>query len=106
MELVTIAGYNRSFPVSGRTICLNILAQGYNKSEEIRMGETIMARKLMLDLQKCPANHSCPAVKVCPYNALSQEDSNHAPVIDYNLCVACGACTRVCGKQALQIVEA
>ncbi|MBQ1220777.1 MAG: 4Fe-4S binding protein [Peptococcaceae bacterium] len=65
-----------------------------------------MARKLILDLQKCPANHSCPAVKVCPYNALSQEDNNHAPVIDYNLCVACGACTRVCGKQALQIVEA
>ena len=58
MEFVTIAGYNRSFLVSGRTFCLNILAQGYNKSEEIRMGETIMARKLMLDLQKCPANHS------------------------------------------------
>lgn len=26
-------------------------------------------------------------------------------MINYNLCVACGACTRVCGKQALQIIE-
>lgn len=64
-----------------------------------------MAKKLVIDLQKCPANHSCPAVRVCPMNALVQEDSNHAPVIDYNLCIACGACVRVCGKQALQIVE-
>lgn len=65
-----------------------------------------MTKKLKLDLQKCPANHKCPAVGVCPVHALTQEDSNHAPEIDYNLCVACGACCRVCGKQALQIVEA
>lgn len=64
-----------------------------------------MAKKLNLDLQKCPANHKCPAVNVCPMHALSQEDTNHAPVIDYSLCVACGACCRICGKQALQIVE-
>ena len=96
----------RDFPISGRTLSLKPLQYGYNKIEAIRNGGNIMARKLILDLQKCPANHSCPAVKVCPYNALSQEDNNHAPVIDYNLCVACGACTRVCGKQALQIVEA
>jgi Fe-S-cluster-containing hydrogenase component 2 len=104
--LVTVEYRKRNFPVSGRTLSLNSFQYGYNKIEAIRNGGNIMARKLVLDLQKCPANHSCPAVKVCPYNALSQEDNNHAPVIDYNLCVACGACTRVCGKQALQIVEA
>lgn len=38
-------------------------------------------------------------------DALHQADSQHAPEINYHLCVACGACTRVCGKQALQIVE-
>lgn len=64
-----------------------------------------MAKKLILDVQKCPANHSCPAVKICPMDALHQAGSNHAPEINYNLCVACGACTRVCGKQALQIIE-
>ncbi len=64
-----------------------------------------MAKKLILDLELCPANHACPAVKVCPMNALSQEDNNHAPVIDYNLCVACGVCTRICGMKALQIIE-
>lgn len=64
-----------------------------------------MAKKLIIDLQKCPANHSCPAVKVCPMDALHQADDHHAPEITYNTCVACGACTRVCGKKALQIVE-
>lgn len=61
--------------------------------------------KLVLDLQKCPANHSCPAVKVCPMEALSQRDSMSAPVIDLQKCVACGACIRICGRKALQLVE-
>ncbi len=64
-----------------------------------------MAKKLILDLQKCPANHHCQAVAVCPMDALYQADEHHAPEINYNLCVACGACTRRCGKQALQIIE-
>ena len=64
-----------------------------------------MAKKLMLDLNNCPANHSCPAVKVCPMDALHQRDSHSAPEINYNTCVACGACTRICGKQALQLIE-
>ena len=64
-----------------------------------------MAKKLVLDLQKCPANHSCPAVRVCPIDALHQTSDHHAPEINYNLCVACGNCTRVCGMKALQLVE-
>lgn len=64
-----------------------------------------MAKKLVLDLERCPANHACPAVKVCPMDALHQADDHHAPEINYNTCVACGACVRVCGKKALRVIE-
>lgn len=64
-----------------------------------------MAKRLQIDLQKCTGGHRCPAVAVCPMDALHQEDERHAPAVNYNLCVACGACTRRCAKQALQIVE-
>lgn len=60
--------------------------------------------KLILEVAKCPQNHLCPAVKVCPMGALSQEGFQ-APIIDYDKCIACGICADSCGKQALQIVE-
>ena len=32
-----------------------------------------MERKLNIIEEKCPKNHKCPAVNVCPVGALSQE---------------------------------
>mgnify|MGYP001855424003 CR=1 FL=1 len=42
-----------------------------------------MEKKLKIIIDNCPQNHKCPAVKVCPVGALSQEGFN-APKIDYN----------------------
>ena len=33
-----------------------------------------MDRKLKILKEKCPQNHKCPAVSVCPVGALSQKD--------------------------------
>ena len=57
-------------------------------------------KKLNSIVENCPQNHKCPAVKVCPVGALSQEDFR-APIIDYTKCISCGKCSDFCPKQAL-----
>lgn len=59
-----------------------------------------MERRLKIIKEKCPQDHRCPAVKVCPVGALSQEGFN-APTIDYDKCIACGKCSNFCPKKAL-----
>ncbi len=61
-----------------------------------------MEKKLLIVEEKCPQNHSCPAVKVCPVGALTQEKFN-APTIDHSKCIRCGKCSDFCPKQALQL---
>ena len=57
-------------------------------------------KKLTIIKDRCPQNHKCPAVKVCPVGALSQKDF-FAPVIDYDKCIECGKCSNFCPKRAL-----
>ncbi len=52
--------------------------------------------------EKCPQNHSCPAVKICPVSALIQEGF-HAPTVDVSKCTKCGKCTRFCPMGALSL---
>ena len=66
----------------------------------IKHAKEIFMKKLIIDEENCPKSHSCPAVKICPGGALSQEGFN-APVIDYNKCIACGKCSNFCPKKAL-----
>lgn len=63
-----------------------------------------MDRKLQIIKERCPQNHSCPAVNVCPVGALSQEGYN-APTIDYSKCISCGKCSNFCPKKALRLNE-
>ncbi|MCD4814042.1 4Fe-4S binding protein [bacterium] len=51
---------------------------------------------------KCPQNHPCPAVRVCPVNALMQ-DRYEAPRVDEKLCMDCGNCVAVCAMRAIQL---
>ena len=55
---------------------------------------------IVIDSSKCPQNHICPAVKVCPVGALKQEGYK-APTIDYNKCINCGRCIAVCPTKAI-----
>ena len=59
-----------------------------------------MNKKLSLNKDNCLQNHVCPAVKVCPVGALSQNGFS-APEIDYDKCIACGRCSNFCPKKAL-----
>lgn len=55
---------------------------------------------LTISAQKCPQNHRCPLLSVCPVDAISQNGYG-LPVIDKTKCIECGKCTRYCGMQAV-----
>lgn len=65
-----------------------------------RGGVTHGSGELGVDLSKCPQNHPCPSVPICPTNALSQQ-GYAAPDIDHGACVSCGKCVAYCPKNAL-----
>lgn len=56
--------------------------------------------KLKVIKERCPQNHSCPSVRICPTNALKQ-NGNSAPTVDYDLCIECGKCVKFCPMKAL-----
>lgn len=59
-----------------------------------------MEKKLKIMVERCPQNHKCPSIKVCPVEALSQEGVN-APKVNYEKCIKCGKCSNFCPKGAL-----
>ncbi|MEA4822803.1 MAG: 4Fe-4S binding protein [Clostridiaceae bacterium] len=57
---------------------------------------------LHVDKNRCPQNHPCPAVRVCPVGALSQIGFA-APAVDQDKCIRCGKCVKYCPKRALTL---
>lgn len=57
-------------------------------------------KQLIVKEAKCPKNHACPSVRICPVNALSQNGFD-APTVDLSKCVKCGKCVHFCPKGAL-----
>ena len=57
---------------------------------------------IRVDKEICPHNHVCPLMKLCPVDAITQ-DAEGYPVIDYDLCIACGTCVENCPKQAMKV---
>ncbi|MFP4362808.1 MAG: 4Fe-4S binding protein [Spirochaetia bacterium] len=50
---------------------------------------------------RCPQNHPCPSVRICPANALKQNGFS-APIVDESKCTNCGKCIRFCPLGAIQ----
>lgn len=61
-----------------------------------------MAKIVTIATARCPQNHACPAVGVCPAGALSQT-GHAAPVVDADKCTGCGKCVRFCPKGAFAL---
>lgn len=55
-----------------------------------------------VDAAKCPQNHRCPLITLCPAVAISQEGFS-LPQIDATLCLGCGLCAEHCGMQAIHL---
>jgi ferredoxin len=60
--------------------------------------------KVVIRKQRCPQNHRCPAVRVCPVDAITQ-DGFKAPVINKNKCINCMKCVKYCPTGAIQIQQ-
>jgi Fe-S-cluster-containing hydrogenase component 2 len=45
--------------------------------------------KLVVKIERCPQNHPCPSIRVCPAGALTQKGF-HAPEVDQEKCIKCG----------------
>ena len=60
--------------------------------------------KLIVNKDKCPQNHRCPSIAICPKKAISQENVYSLPVIDEEKCIVCGKCMRFCPKGAFEMV--
>ncbi len=58
--------------------------------------------KLIVNKDKCPQNHHCPSISICPQGAITQSDINSLPVIDETLCIKCGKCINYCPKGAFE----
>jgi Fe-S-cluster-containing hydrogenase component 2 len=54
--------------------------------------------------ERCPQNHPCPAIRVCPVDAIHQAEYN-APMVDQDICISCGKCVRACPMDAFQVVN-
>lgn len=56
----------------------------------------------MIDKNRCPGNHKCPSIRVCPVNAIIQIGIE-VPTIDSSKCIKCGKCVRFCPMRAITI---
>ena len=56
---------------------------------------------IIVNSQKCPQNHPCPAIPYCPVNAIRQKGYG-LPEVDADACITCGKCIRVCPMGAFE----
>lgn len=56
--------------------------------------------KVKVDPSRCPQDHPCPLIRICPAGAISQEGYS-APVIDHEKCLSCGRCVISCPYKTL-----
>ncbi|MGH4141064.1 ATP-binding protein [Clostridium sp.] len=61
--------------------------------------------KIKIINSRCPENHPCPSVRVCPVNALQQVGFD-APTVLEDKCTKCGKCVKYCPMGAIQLAEA
>lgn len=51
---------------------------------------------------RCPQNHPCPSVRICPYGALKQRGFA-APEVAADRCTDCAKCVRFCPMGAFRV---
>lgn len=57
---------------------------------------------IRINRNRCPENHPCPSVRVCPVDALTQIRYS-APAADMGKCIKCGKCVRYCPMGAISL---
>ena len=60
-------------------------------------------KMIKVSKDRCPQNHCCPSIRVCPVNAITQEGFG-LPVVDNDKCIMCKKCMQFCPMGAFQEV--
>ena len=53
---------------------------------------------------RCPQDHICPMIKVCPKNAIKQKDFK-APEVDNEKCIECMKCVKGCPYDVFEKID-
>ncbi|MCL2318084.1 MAG: 4Fe-4S binding protein [Methanomassiliicoccaceae archaeon] len=61
--------------------------------------------RMIVNKNKCPQDHKCPAIKICAQKAISQATITSLPQIDPELCVMCRKCQKFCPKRAFEVID-
>ncbi|MCD6448234.1 MAG: 4Fe-4S binding protein [Thermoplasmata archaeon] len=80
--------------------------EGVAEIEDIRLPTKEQLQKgvaIIECIQEIPCN---PCVDACPFNAISMENINALPIVDFEKCVGCGKCIEVCPGLAIFVVKA
>jgi Fe-S-cluster-containing hydrogenase component 2 len=64
----------------------------------------MIGKKIVVHKNKCPQDHPCPLVNVCPAGAISQHNFK-APEVDQAKCINCGLCVQNCAYGAFGFIS-
>lgn len=56
---------------------------------------------ITINKNRCPQNHPCPSVRICPVGALTQKGFK-APEVDVDKCIKCNKCVNYCPMGAIK----
>lgn len=76
----------------------------FNSKDEINKKETFTSLKGVFIEDKCVHCKQCIDDHFCEFNALSWDENNQIPILDYLACEGCNACQVLCPEHAFDIV--
>lgn len=75
---------------------------GFFTGNEPASSKPLQDRILNVNKHRCPENHPCPSIRVCPVGALKQK-GYAAPTVDHSKCTKCGRCVKYCPMRAISL---
>ena len=79
---------------------------GIITNEDIQIPSAKRFEKGPVAIIECPQSIPCnPCVDACPFHAVSMNDINALPEIDFEKCTGCGACIGKCPGLAIFVVD-
>lgn len=90
MEVIIIKNYEKSGVLSIRDLFLP-------SDDQLKKGVAIIEC-----VQEIPCN---PCVAICPVNAISMNDINDLPKVDFTKCTGCRQCVGICPGLAIFVVK-
>ncbi|MBU3902487.1 MAG: 4Fe-4S binding protein [Candidatus Thermoplasmatota archaeon] len=79
---------------------------GIITTEDIQIPSKERFEKCPVAVIECPQSIPCnPCVDACPFHAISMNDINALPEIDFEKCTGCGSCISKCPGLAIFVVD-